>query len=356
MSIASATTTIKYIQKSGTYSAQLMSPDGDIYQMYRNNGTYVFSPDIDGVTVTKSLRFVCISSRTSEGVSGVVTPSGIDWYVNGTKLTFTAGLSTNLFNGKTGHFQIVHVDVNNSYEALKIVKNLAEDFSFAPITIKGVGIITNANGTSSDSIQATYTIPVYPATGDTAKVSIVSLDNKNFTITEKGGSCVLTAKAYNFDGEITSTLDNPLTYVWEKLTPTGWEVLSEITDTLTVTDAMVDSSGQFRVTINRIGSPIGKDIQNVLDASDPYIINPNPKPVDETLYDTDPDTTAIIYAPKVYRRGQQTEAAGFTFTYFVRGTAGEQINASTTDPKVTVAMCKQVGGDVALEIFAEPTV
>lgn len=78
MSTASTSRTIKFISKAGTYTAVIMSPNGDLYQEYEgtpNDATAVY-PDF--TTLKPILYFVCTSSRVAEGVAD---PDAMEYYL-----------------------------------------------------------------------------------------------------------------------------------------------------------------------------------------------------------------------------------------------------------------------------------
>lgn len=358
MSVASASRTVKWINKSGTYSAMISSPCGDLYQMWEGTQTQVTKIYPNFETNSQSnpyyhpiLYFVGASSRAAENP---VTPVSIDFYVGSTKLTWSGDTSTNNFNGHTGHFKKIAPSGSQLYYGLQIMKNLVEDFNFASITLRMVANIDN--GTQTDELEASYSIPITISTGNTYRVTIAAGDTKNFVITEKGGSCILKAMAF-YGGEL---LTSSLSYVWEKLTSTGWVTLATTTQNLTVNAADIDTYGQFRVTVSQGGTEIGKDIQGVMDTSDPYEIDPRPSPEDETIEEDNNSRASVTYTPRLVVRGSNTSiTTGLDgFTFIVKDAAGVFLNPSSerTTPgsscTVTAAYCEQAGGDVSVDIFA----
>ena len=362
MSVASASRTVKWISKAGTYSAMISSPAGDLYQMWEGTQAQVSKifPDFTAGNASSNpyyhpiLYFVAASSRTAEGV---VTPDSIDFYVGNTKLTWSGDTSTNSFGGETGHFKKISPSGGQLYYGIQIVKNLVVPFGFAPVTIRMVSHVSY--GAQSDELEASYSIPISVSTGSTYRVTIAAGDTKNFVITEKGTSCKLKAMAFLGGNEITSNLS----YVWEKLTSSGWQTLSATTQQLTVSDTDIDTYGQFRVTVSQGGPELGKDIQGVMDASDPYEIDPVPSPEDECIEEDNVNRASVTYTPRLVKRGTTTAIttglAGFTF--IVKDAAGVFLNpaAERTTPRasatVTAAYCQQAGGDVSVDIFAEMT-
>lgn len=349
MSSATATRTIKFISKAGTYSATIMCPTGDVYQEWEGsiNDNPAIYPDL---SVTKPiLYFVCMSSRVAEGIA---TPDSIDIYFNGTKIEFTGDTSIGAF---AGLFKKVSPSGDNPYYGLQIVGNIAAASGYAPAVVKMVAKISY--GTQSDDIQADYTIKIQPATGTGYRVTIAAGDTKNFVITEKGGSVILKAKAYQAGKELTKNL----TYKWYKMGLADWELMPTATaQTLTVADADIATYGEFKVEVFRDGSPdyLEFDTQGVMDASDPYDIDPHPNPDDETISEDTSGNGQVVYTPVVVKRGTNAKALNTLFYFILKDAVGVYLNAgqmATAQASFTVtrAHCLAAGGDVSLTIIAQ---
>lgn len=343
MSSASATRTIKFITKAGTYTAVIMSPSGDLYQEWEGTLADVTAIRPDWAQTKPILYFICTSSRVAEGVA---TPDSIDYYFNGTKITWNGDTSAGTF---AGYFKKVAPSGDQLYYGLQFLKNIADLAGYAPAVIKMEAAISY--GTQSDTIQASYTIPIQQATGSSYRVTIGAGDTKNFVITDKTGSCILKAYAYQSGNEITADL----TYAWEKMGATGWETLAGKTArTLTVQASDIDTYGEYRVTVYRGGAEIGKDIQGVMDASDPFDIDPHPNPEDEAITEDTSGNGQVIYTPVVVKRGTNTQALTTQFYFVLKDAAGVYLNTDRTTPyasyTVTRAHCMQAGGDVSVTI------
>lgn len=347
MSSASATRTIKFISKAGTYSATVISPEGDLYQEWVGTPGNASGVYPDYAVMRPVLYFVCTSSRVAEGI---VTPDAIDFYFNGTKIVFSGDTSTGTF---AGLFKKIAPAGDNPYFGLQILGNIADASGYAPAVIRMVARVSY--GTQSDDIQADYTIPVQQSTGTSYHVTIAAGDNKNFVITEKSDSVILKAMAYLSGAALT----NNLTYKWEKMAPTGWSVLAgETAQTLTVAEADINTYGEYRVTVSRDGVEIGTDIQGVMDASDPYDIDPHPSPDDETISEDPGGNGQVTYAPVVVKRGTNVKALNTLFYFVIKDAAGNYLNAgemNTAKASCTVmrAHCVQAGGDVSITITAQ---
>ena len=343
MSVASTSRTIKFISKAGTYTAVIMSPSGDLYQEYEGTVNEVTNIYPNFETLQPILYFVCTSSRVAEGVAN---PDGMEYYFNGTKITFSGGVSTGTF---AGYFKTVAPGGDQLYYGLQIVKNIAALAGYAPAVIKMVATVSY--GTQSDTIQASYTIPIQQATGSSYRVTIAAGDTKNFVITTKGGSCILKAMAYQSGNALTKDL----TYVWEKMGATGWETVTGATaQTLTVRADDINTYGEYRVHVSRAGAEIGSDIQSVMDTSDPYDIDPHPSPEDEAITEDTTGNGQVTYTPVVVTRGTSTKALDTQFYFVLKDAAGVYLNSDRTTPKssqtVTRAHCVQAGGDVSVTI------
>lgn len=343
MSTASTSRTIKFISKSGTYTAVILSPNGDLYQEYEGVQGDITKIYPDYETLQPILYFACTSSRVAEGVAD---PDAMEYYFNGTKITFSSGVSTGTF---AGYFQTVSPTSSQPYYGLKILKNLVALSGYAPAVIKMVATISY--GTQSDTIQASYTIPIQQATGSSYRVTIAAGDSKNFVITDKAGSCILTARAYQSGNEI---LQN-LTYTWEKMGASGWATISGQTGkNLTVSASDIDTYGEYRVHVMRSGSEIGTDVQGVMDASDPYDIDPHPSPEDEAISEDTTGNGSVTYTPVVVKRGTGTQAITTQFYFVLKDAAGVYLNSDRTTAyssyTVTRAHCQQAGGDVSVTI------
>lgn len=347
MSSASTTRTIKFISKAGTYFATISSPSGDLYQEWEGTLTDIIAVRPDWKVRKPILYFVCTSSRVAEGVA---TPDALECYFNGIKITFNGDYSSGVFEG---YFKKIAPAGEQLYFGIQFLKDIAELAGYAPAVIKMVA--TLSYGTQADQIQASYTIPVQQATGTSYRVTIASGDTKNFVITEKGGSCILKAMAY----QAGSALTKDLTYRWEKMGETGWVDMNQPSQTLTVAASDIDTYGEYRVTVIRGGAEIGSDIQAVMDASDPFDIDPHPSPEDEAITEDTGGNGQVVYTPVVVKRGSNIKAIDTTFYFVLKDAAGVYLNseAERTTPAasctVNRAHCQQAGGDVSVTITAK---
>lgn len=118
MSSASKSVNIKFIQKMGTFTPSIQSPDGDLYQEYQKNGEVVIVyPDFS--QLQPKLYFVVLSSRAADGVT---TPVSMQFFFNETEIPFnSSGKSTGLFEGL---FEIIRPSTSQFFWGLKICLSL----------------------------------------------------------------------------------------------------------------------------------------------------------------------------------------------------------------------------------------
>lgn len=350
MSYASKVGQVTFSRKSGVYMPYIQCDKGDLYQEYQGDAQNPTNIIPDFASLRPKLSYIITSSRVSEGI---VIPNLVKWFFNDTEITFGSdNISTNVFNGETGHFKnIPYTKGSNNYYTLQILKNLVKASGAAPCTISAEATI--AVGTSSDKIRCNYGIPITEGTSNAIVVKIQAGDSKFFTLSTKGDSCILEAIARMGTDEITAGL----TYKWYKLDSGSWQVISgQTAKRLTVTNDMVDTTGQFMVEVMQNGSKIGSDVQTVTDASDPYDIILNPTPESETIEEGSAGT--VVYKPILVKRGETTKAKDMTFYFVFMDSVGVILNpessgtASSTGT-VTEAMCQQAGGNVGYVITSK---
>ena len=350
MSQASAVRQIQYVRQGSVYMPYLQSNMGDLFQEYQGTADAPEAIAPDFATLQPVLSLIITSSLVSQGV---VVPASVKWYFNGTELAFGSDkISTNTLGGETGHFENVpYASGTQNYFALKIRKNLVKASGGAAVSIKAEATI--AQGNTSDKIQAVYSIPITVGVGNSKRVTIMSPDGRFFTILEKGGSCQLKAVAW-LGGD---QLNTGLTYVWKRLVGGAWQVVAgQNGQTLTVSDDMIDTTGQFLVEVSQDGTLIGTDVQTVVDASDPLDIIPNPNPESETIEEG--SGGSVTYTPILVKvkRGQTTKYKDTQFYFTATDAAGNVLNPSTATTAqasftVTEAMCQQASGNVSLTIM-----
>ena len=258
------------------------------------------------------------------------------------------------------------------FDGVRIKENLLVDSQFAPITITLSAPVQY--GTQTDILKASYTIPVMEYSGNGNIVTIKAGDNNNFVITSKdttSDASRVIMEAYVYDIESGTVIEDDLTYQWQKAVATneGWENIRDATaKTFKVTESDIATYGDYRVLVYENGTLIGSDTRSVMDATDPYVIELNPNPADETIDEDESGNSKVTYTPKVVDRRNGKVASGFLFCFSVKDAGGAPLNKwqngngdeldaemATTPQKsyeVTRAQCAQAQGNVNLTVFA----
>lgn len=355
MSSASATRTVKFISKSGTYTTVILSPQGDVWQEYEGPSTAPTRVYPDFATVQPTLYLQVLSSRVAEVAN--IDCQAVKYYFNDVEIVFDDNDTSVSMggNGFGGYFKRLNVQVaNRAFPGLQFLKNVVP-LATAPATVRMEAPVSY--GTQTDTVQASYTIGIRPSTGTSYKVVIEPGDSNNFTIWQKNGSCILKAMVYLSGNPVTSGIS----YKWERMDAAqGWVNMNKATQTITVADADVATFGMYRLTVMQGSNVLGTDIQGVMDSSDPYDIAPHPEPEDETINE-DNATATVTYTPVIITRGTGApapEMAGTKFYFSVTDAAGNELVEQTNvgvklaSYTVTLAMCQQVGGDLLVTITA----
>ena len=372
MSVAIAQAVIKYRVKSGTYTTYVNSPSGDLVQYYTGTKSSIKKIYVDFHNSPRSIFLVSISSRQTEGVA--TFSDNIKVNVNGIDLSFNEShVNTTPFGSNTGQFELVKSSGSLHYfDGVRIKENLLVDSQFAPITITLSAPVQY--GTQTDILKASYTIPVMEYSGNGNIVTIKAGDNNNFVITSKdttSDASRVIMEAYVYDIESGTVIEDDLTYQWQKAVATneGWENIRDATaKTFKVTESDIATYGDYRVLVYENGSLIGSDTRSVMDATDPYVIELNPNPADETIDEDESGNSKVTYTPKVVDRRNGKVASGFLFCFSLKDAGGAPLNKwqngngdeldaemATTPQKsyeVTRAQCAQAQGNVNLTVFA----
>lgn len=339
MSSASKSVNITFIQKMGTFTPSIQSPDGDLYQEYQKNGEVVtVYPDFS--QSQPKLYFVVISSRSADGIT---TPVSMQFFFNETEIPFnSAGKSTGLFDGL---FEIIRPSASQFYWGLKICNNLVKASNYTAINIKMVGEVSWRSNQQeiTDSVQAVYNIPVGPYTGVAYRVTIKAPENDthNFILNSKDDSCQLEAKATQGN----DTINTGLYYKWYRATNsiTGWEQITGASGkTITVKASEVDCTREFMVEVYNDKAMdkdhlLGFDFVTVIDASDPFDIEPNPTPADESISEDEAGNGTVTYTPRLVVRGK-SEAVETKFYFTLKSGSGVVLNTeSARNPTVQLS-------------------
>lgn len=367
MSKAFAQRTVKFINKVGTYTAYLQSSQGDLWQTYTLNGSTYQSIIPDYASLQPVIYFVCISSRVS-GTSNVNgTPQ---WYFGDTLLNSGSTVDATI-NGKQAslYFELVAPSGSQPYYGLRIKKNLVELTNGSSIAIKAVGtLLISATGTT-DTIQAQAAISITPATSNGIHVSILDVTpvgggviGRSFTFTEEEQTITMKAQTYEgaslLDDTAANITANSITYQWQKIVNGAWTAISGQTgQQITISENDVMTYQQYRCAVYRSGELLGYGTANVMDATDPFVINPNPSPLDETIED---EGDTVTYTPQIVSRDSgnvQTDLTNQGFNFNLMASDGNDIVTPITGAAsctVTYAMCLSYGDiTVTIETVAD---
>lgn len=323
---------LKFINKVGTFTTYLQSSQGDLWQTYTLNGGQYTGITPDYETLQPVLYLVCISSRTS-GLTGITgTP---EWYFGYIRLNEGNVINASI-SGKaaSSYFELVSPTTGQPYYGLRIKKNIVELTAGSSVTIKAVGTLRISVTGSTDTVQAQAAISITPATANGSHVSILDITDvgggivgRSFTFTGEAQTITMKAQTYMgaslLDGTAAQADSNNMTYQWQKISNGAWTDITQspsrasLAQTLTVSEDDVMTYQQYRCAVYRDSELLGYGTANIMDATDPFAISPNPNPVDETITEEE-DTVA--YSPKIVSRDSGTvqaalTAEGFYFNY-----------------------------------------
>ena len=129
------------------------------------------------------------------------------------------------------------------------------------------------------------------------------------------------------------TLTSGLYYKWYRATNsiTGWEQIAGANGkTITVKASEVDCTREYMVEVyndKAMGKDnlLGFDFQTVIDASDPYDIEPNPTPADESISEDEAGNGTVAYTPRMIVRGK-SEAVETKFYFTLKSGSGVVLN------------------------------
>ena len=317
---AQAVGSVVYTKQGGTYFIKMISNFGDIRQKYasynaNNNTASGIVPDFTNQEQQPTIEAYIMSSKKN----AEVYPNSAEWTVSGTTLEFGAdGISTNIFNGETGHFQYIAADAQKRTRAgLKILKNLVVPFGTASVLIGFVGTV--ADGISSKKVPGSYTIPILE---NTSNGIMVRISASNGGILDKDHTSIKLIA--NIDDTGGAIISNP-TYTWEATGDSGdFEELGVgyTGKEITVNLADVSNARLYKVTVAGIGS----DVQRVEDHTDELRVVPNPTPPEEEIVEG--SNGKVTWAPKMYR-GETLINSGVTFAMKFYNPAGTPIKVAT---------------------------
>ena len=359
MSKAAIQRTVKFIGKSGTYTAYLSSQYGSVWQMYDEVWNCV--PDWSRNNVT--VYFTVVSSLVANGQQASIQQSPI-WKIGGQQINN----GTTVVQGWADAFEIIAPSQGNQYWGLKIKANLAQRFSGSSTNLYAVGELVVGDKTTS--VHAETPISFTPATEGGVKIIVKDVStpvSKNFTFNVDNENIILKCETYQGLAQLDDTAqhitDNGVSYQWQKIVNAAWTNITGATQQqLTVNERDIMTYGQYRCRVTYASNTF-YGTADLMDSTDPYIINPgaklmttdNPPVLIEDGCETIEDpNTQVMYSPKIVLRGSDTVPAGFSnakFDFAFGDSAGAIFHSSTNQASdaVTYDMCLN-HGNVAVSI------
>lgn len=360
---------VKFISKAGTYTAMLQCNRGQLWQSYQGTAATPsnITPDFASLNDKPVLRFVVISSRSANAAVVSGTPR---WYFGNAQIN-----SSNINAIDTAYqsyFELVSPGGGNSYYGLRIKANLVTLAQGSAIGIKAVGTIAGAN--FSDEVQAETTINIYPQTESSAQIDVIDISptsvtgvtGKNFTFDAEDENIRMRVDTYIGGVQIAA---NTLTYQWQKIVNGSWANVSGSgtyktgqEQILEVNEKDVHTYAKYRCQVKRGNELLGYGKANIMDSTDPYIIEPNPTKYNSSGTSLGTDESIenegeyVRYSPRIVSRSNPGVAAtGFSnakFNFLFSASDGnavaQTLNSATGD--VTYAMCLSNGNiDVSIE-------
>lgn len=290
----------------GTFNQYLICNKGDLWQNYEGSvaNPSAVVPDFSVSTPVLSLYV------TSSRVSGHEVPDEVKFFIDDVLIgSITCNLANYVKTANTaasiaGIFELLDPTENNGCYGLKIKKNIVSLTNGESGLFRAEFIISD--GSSSTTLQASCPFNISEVIGNSAIVVIEAGDNYNFQITKSNSSVILAAKYYKGLTEVSTGIS----YKWYRQkyganqgsSLANWELIaSETGNTLTVSEADVDTSQRFMVRVcDQSGTTVlGQDTQMVYDAADLFEIVMNRNPEDGQVHAQGDNVTVTC---DVYRR------------------------------------------------------
>ena len=362
---------VKFISKAGTYTAMLQCNRGQLWQSFQGTAASPsnITPDYASMQEKPVLRFVVVSSRSANAAVVSGTPK---WYFGNTWINST---SINAIDtAYRSYFELVNPDVANGqyYYGLRIKANLVALAQGSAISIKAEGTIAGQG--FEDSVKAETVVNIYPQTEASAQIDIIDISptgvagvtGKNFTFDSEDENILMRVDTYVGGAIVDSSL---LTYQWQKIVNGAWVNVTGSGTNLTgaerqlqVNEKDVHTYAKYRCQVKRGNELLGYGKANIMDSTDPYIIEPNPKKYNSSGTELNTEESIenegeyVRYSPKIVSRSNPGVAAtGFStakFNFMFSASDGnlisQTLNSATGD--VTYAMCLSNGNiDVSIE-------
>lgn len=359
---------VKFISKAGTYTAMIQCNRGQLWQSFQGTAATPsnITPDYASLQDKPVLRFVVVSSRSANAAVVSGTPR---WYFGSAQIN-SANINQ-IDTAYQSYFELVNPDIPNGqyYYGLRIKANLVTLAQGSAVGIKAIGTVSGQN--FEDTVQAETTVNIYPQTEASAQIDIldisptgtVGVTGKNFTFDHEDENIVMKVDTYVGGAIVSPAL---LTYRWEKVSNGAWTLVSEGTGTsyqqLTVNEKDVHTYAKYRCRVKRGDELLGYGKANLMDSTDPYIIEPNPQKYNSSNVSLGTDESIenvgeyVKYTPMIVSRSNPGVAAtGFStakFNFMFSASDGNLVaqTLNSANGSVTYAMCLSNGNiDVSIE-------
>lgn len=357
MAKAAVQRTVKFISKLGTYTCYLQS-SSPLWQQYSGNDPSAagaqWIPNLSGEN-SIIIYFVCISSRLATGVSNPA--SHPTWSIAGTMLNDGGNILTDE-NPYRNYIELVAPSGAHTYYGLKIKGNIGALLG-SSFTIAASAEMAFDGTDASDVLRAATRFDICPATSDGVHVHIYDTSDASFTFTAEEQTITMEARTYMGTERIDTNVNYSLSYQWQKVATVGgvtdWVNIGGATGkTLSVGENDIITYAQYRcvVTLNSVRHYAYADL---MDATDPWIINPYPSrynsggvKIEEGGETIENSGEYIQYAPLIVSRETNLSPSRFdeaTFDYVLTDSAGATIvnGSEVTTFKVTYAQCAAHG-------------
>lgn len=351
---AQATRNIRFIQNAGTVVCWLECSTGDLYQFYQGNANdNEVSPAISSSNpVVVTLRaFDTTTGREFDFASGSYE---VEWHLGSPneadRIPFNdGGLSIQKDPRPWGGL------FRRQGNRLYVMGNLA--FALGKLSSTLFCRATLSNGISTFHPVVSIPVTISKVVENSWNCSVYG--DPGLSVTSKvasdpGGTVTLRAHVFRGLAEVTTAV-----LYWQVWRDSGW-VYKGQSQSLALTADDIDSSLYVRCSVKEKASDANYvcfDTATAYDESDPLLINPNPSPADETIYEGDDERSQVTYTPRLCRREGDdgtgvAQPSQYEFELF--DPAGVNMTGSTDDTgksfTVTAGHCAQAGGDVTLVI------
>lgn len=330
MSQTTAKLTLTKLKNGVTYSAMLVTAQGDVRQQY------AIGKVVPNWEVTPSLRPLLVLHCIASSQTGQETiPSNITLYYDGQEVPFgsanTQGVATS--QAVTNYCPAGMFERSKTAEGLwqiRICKNYVQATANPQ---SGHTLLVKGEINVGEYIQASIALMASELTATGEEVSITGDPANPFVVNQQtaGSSTTLTAQLYRGGEPVGMPSDYSIR--WYKMGKTDWELISGQTgQTLTVSADDIDSYAEYRVVLTTPSQSTLSDTQSVMDIGDPYVIvtvitDPNNGNADAELneFRTATDMRKII-ASLANRNGTGSVPSSVAFTWILVKPDGVVLN------------------------------